>query len=467
MQTRPLPPEIRALIVQIDALIKNPELKRENFSDLKKFGLSQLTSRLTFNGMTHSYAGWIHHSDRQDILDWLYENCNTNPEANLYVLHWAVVCRQSEAVIRELAEYRRKKIGYNLYSDDTTYLTQYNGLAPLHIAVEEGNTDIVNILLACTNEPDVTSKDHETPLHLAIRNCDPDSIKILVDAGANILKPNLDGNTPLHLAMYKKTEMADMCFELLKPEKLTGFNMINQDGHTPFTIAAAKNHLNIVNYCLMQKQQDNIDDEIIQQKFINFGLKTAAHNGHIDSVNAILPYITNIHIECSENKGSALSIAAHSKHTDIVKVLCKDLLNHYITQRDSEPDYKKYTYFFVKKGAGYSKESKLGAARALLSVLNGESEKETLRQFHGPLHNKTLKGIFYIINKYAFDQHQPPASQTEIDEWQRPSRASSDSYVSRDRGEFAYLDDIGRAADAATCICSNVSGYGNNGCSVM
>lgn len=505
MQTRPLPPEIKALMVQIDALIKNPELNRDHFSDLKKFGLSQLISTQTYNGVSHSCAGWIHHAGRQDILDWLYEHCNTDPEANFFLLHWAVVCRQPEANIRELAGYQRKNIGYNLYSDNTTYLTRYNGMTPLHIAVEEGNADIVKTLLDCTEEPDVASSDHETPLHLAVsrqhteivnlllaanaaldkknkdgdtalhlavRSSNHDIIKILVDAGADILTPNLAGDTALHIAMYKNTDMASACFESLKPNKLTGFNLTNRDGHTPFTIAAAKNHLDIINYCLMpQQDNDNTEDDKIQQKFINLGLKSAARTGHIDAVNAILPCITDINAECSENKGSTLSIAAHYKHAGIVKALCKALLNDYIAKRDSEPDYKKYTYFFVKKGAGYSKEQKLGAARALLSVLNGEAEKGTLDKFHGPLHNKTLHGIFNIINKYVFGNYQPPASQAEIAELKRPSNGSSYSYASRSRGEFAYLNDIGHAAETAACICSCVTnsgrGYGNSGCSVM
>mmetsp|Transcript_13922 Transcript_13922/g.20821 ORF Transcript_13922/g.20821 Transcript_13922/m.20821 type:complete len:274 (+) Transcript_13922:102-923(+) len=101
----------------------------------------------------------------------------------------------------------------------------------LHVAAEEGYTDIVRELLkdgACVDCIVLGSKD--TALHLATRNQHTEVVKILIDAGASCTAVNGYGNSALHEAIREDCEEIS---ELLLAQGCD-VNLPNHKGSTPF-----------------------------------------------------------------------------------------------------------------------------------------------------------------------------------------------------------------------------------------
>lgn len=512
MQNRQaLPPQVSAIIAQIDALKKNEALSIEYFTDLKNFSYSRLSAIHQYQNQQHSFAKWVHLNGRQDILDWLYAHANDpSVNNNYFLLHWAVLCRQPESVINTLATFKRTNYSYSVYyRNNDPYFTKQNNMTPLHLAVTEGNLEMVRTLISATNnpvacKPGTTSPLHiavstnnpemvelllelnaqlehpneqgQTPLHLAMSSGHPDIIAALVAAGANILAPDSNGNTPMHDVMQKGDD-AQTYFELLHPKDLSWTNATNNISMTTFALAAANNQFTLIDNGLAQQviHANHADADIcIQPTTLSQALRAAAKNGHSDIVEILLPYIENGNDECADKPGSALSMAAHGNHIDTVRALLRRQLLNYIVERDDGPDFKKHTYFFVKKGAGYSKEKKIAAARALLEVVNCQAAVESLQAHHGPLHNKSLHGIFNLVDKFILQGYRPPAESTidpSLVSVTAPASNGGSSHSSsndRQTSEFEYLETAGHCCEATACLCSFATNNGRGGaCNIM
>jgi len=76
-----------------------------------------------------------------------------------------------------------------------------HGFTPLHFGVMNCHHGAVNALLnhcgASVNLPDF---DGRSPLHMAIQNRDTTMVQLLLDGGADPNQANIDGATPLHIA---------------------------------------------------------------------------------------------------------------------------------------------------------------------------------------------------------------------------------------------------------------------------
>ena len=76
------------------------------------------------------------------------------------------------------------------------------GYALLCTAIEKKHTEIAKLLL--TNGSRVNSENEmpsETPLHFAVENGDIEIIQMLLDKDADINALNISGHTPFHLAL--------------------------------------------------------------------------------------------------------------------------------------------------------------------------------------------------------------------------------------------------------------------------
>jgi ankyrin repeat protein len=69
----------------------------------------------------------------------------------------------------------------------------------LHIATNEGNFEIVKILLENEANPNSQSVNQRTSLHIACMRGYPIIVKELLDFHADIDIADMDGNTPAHL----------------------------------------------------------------------------------------------------------------------------------------------------------------------------------------------------------------------------------------------------------------------------
>jgi ankyrin repeat protein len=84
--------------------------------------------------------------------------------------------------------------------DIDTKIQANNGWSPLHVAAEQGNVEVVRILVE--HGMDVTAKAGNgwTPLHVATEQGNVELVRFLVEHGAEPSAPANDGQTPLHLA---------------------------------------------------------------------------------------------------------------------------------------------------------------------------------------------------------------------------------------------------------------------------
>ena len=78
-------------------------------------------------------------------------------------------------------------------------LPVYQDLSPLFIAVLQGQTEIVRILLSAGASADFNT-DSGGPLHTSLRMVAPEISQLLIDAGAPINRQDPDGETPLMIA---------------------------------------------------------------------------------------------------------------------------------------------------------------------------------------------------------------------------------------------------------------------------
>lgn len=76
----------------------------------------------------------------------------------------------------------------------------YDGLAPLHLALEAQEEELVEMLLAAGANPNQPSKDVASPLHMVAPRGPLKLLQLLLDAKADPGAAGADGWTPLHLA---------------------------------------------------------------------------------------------------------------------------------------------------------------------------------------------------------------------------------------------------------------------------
>ncbi|KAK9882079.1 hypothetical protein WA026_018925 [Henosepilachna vigintioctopunctata] len=114
-------------------------------------------------------------------------------------------------------------------------LKNTDGVPALHFAVNKGNTDIVQLLLASGAEATQTTDDGLTPLHIAVTKKHAGIVEILLEyVDINKLKAFINvnvrgGTTALHMAA--KNESLDIVRALLSHG--AAYNVKNDKGFTP------------------------------------------------------------------------------------------------------------------------------------------------------------------------------------------------------------------------------------------
>ena len=78
--------------------------------------------------------------------------------------------------------------------------TTDDGSTPLHIAIEEGNLDIVHLLVEAGASMDVPRSDGLAPLHMAAQKGHLEIVRLLVESGADMSGATKNGTTALELA---------------------------------------------------------------------------------------------------------------------------------------------------------------------------------------------------------------------------------------------------------------------------
>jgi ankyrin repeat protein len=75
-----------------------------------------------------------------------------------------------------------------------------HGWSPLHVAVGQGNADVVRVFVEHGMDVAARADDGWTPLHVAVSQGNADVVRILVEHGADATARANDGRSPLHMA---------------------------------------------------------------------------------------------------------------------------------------------------------------------------------------------------------------------------------------------------------------------------
>jgi ankyrin repeat protein len=178
-----------------------------------------------------------------------------------------------------------------------------NGYARLHYAVQNGQYQAAEQLIA--KGADINAKDRwgETPLYIAASRGHKSIVETLLGKGADINAADHRGQTPLHQSVQSGQ---DEVAELLIAEG-ADINVKNNDGRTPLEIALSRNHKEIVELLVANGAEVT-------------SIHAAAKLGDANKVTACLERGTDVNAK-DENGQTALHIAASNKHKDIAELL--------------------------------------------------------------------------------------------------------------------------------------------------
>lgn len=131
-------------------------------------------------------------------------------------------------------------------------LVNEEGVNPLHVACQEGWSDVVNkIMLKCQGDRDrlVTSVDHEanTPLHLACESGEAEIVRVLLLQEADPTITKLHDVSPLHIAA--KEGFVDIVGMLLEYSEIK-IDTRDEDFETPLHYAVKLNQEEMIKFLL-------------------------------------------------------------------------------------------------------------------------------------------------------------------------------------------------------------------------
>ena len=155
----------------------------------------------------------------------------------------------------------------------------------LHIAVDLGHYDTVQVLLDANADPNIGDHNHETPLHIATKKADKIMVRMLLSKGADPSIPDRKGNAALHIAtLYGHLQLVR---SLLKYD--ADVYQKGQWGTIPPHIAAKEGHIHLIQlFCSRDVGNINIKIPCYPDKREKAPIHLAAENGHVETVLALL-----------------------------------------------------------------------------------------------------------------------------------------------------------------------------------
>lgn len=165
-------------------------------------------------------------------------------------------------------------------------------MTPLHIAAQEGYCSVANQLLKAGANPNQENLRGQTPLHLAAKAQSSDTVQLLLSFGADPNACDRDRKTPLHSGIFKGSRSYE-CLRLLLVAG-ADTNAADQSGHTPLHMAA----LNDSSYCV--------------RLFLDHGGDvTACTQGGVSALNLILRRTPAVLADIQESLDASISFTDH------------------------------------------------------------------------------------------------------------------------------------------------------------
>jgi ankyrin repeat protein len=151
------------------------------------------------------------------------------------------------------------------------------GRTLLTAACKESQAGAVKYLLDMKADPNAPTIDGDYPLHIAVENSNVIISELLVKAKADVSKLNYYGKSPLHIAAVKSVQMCTIL--------VTGganANVLTSSGDTPLHLSAANGAIDIVKYLLSIGA-----DKSIQNDYGKIPADTAHDSGYTEIENLL------------------------------------------------------------------------------------------------------------------------------------------------------------------------------------
>ncbi|XP_062703206.1 ankyrin repeat domain-containing protein 12 isoform X2 [Aedes albopictus] len=205
-----------------------------------------------------------------------------------------------------------------------------DGFTPLHLAVIQGNLQLVNLLLA--NGADVNALDNEghSVVHWATVCGEVEALRVVLSAGADVSTPDINGGSPLHYAAQMcganyegKTARASakLALEILgtllnHPD--TSVEVEDKDGRQPLLWAASAGSAKAVLALIKAGAQvESADKDGLT------ALHCAASRGHTECIDTLIN-LCGAHTDQIDSNGcTALHYSVTLGHADATSLLLK------------------------------------------------------------------------------------------------------------------------------------------------
>ncbi|MEO0469970.1 MAG: ankyrin repeat domain-containing protein, partial [Bacteroidota bacterium] len=173
-----------------------------------------------------SYLTYALDDDKWDLAATMLEattlsGINKPMDGEYYLLR--AVRKEALPVLRVLVS--QPQTDMNVQNDD--------GQSALHMAVEKGNVDLVNLILKGKPELEPRDRAGDTPMHIAIREDQDQIVDALLEMDQRYNASNRRGQTPLHLAIARDKD--DIAETLIRSG--VDVNASDSNGRTPLHIA--------------------------------------------------------------------------------------------------------------------------------------------------------------------------------------------------------------------------------------
>ncbi|CAH8866335.1 unnamed protein product [Trichobilharzia szidati] len=196
---------------------------------------------------------------------------------------------------------------------------------PLHLASSSGNLSIVKALVMGRAIIDPIDKFGITPLFWAVYNNHRHVVHYLLDAGAKHNRHTKQGFTIMHFIAESNAISILKC--LYKKFQVLDYDLSDNNGMTPFLIAASKGNLRLIE--ILIKRKCNI---LKKNMHARNALHLASKNGHIETLECLLSLkklrekidemdifeTTPLHLACENNQKECVRILLeHGAQPDI------------------------------------------------------------------------------------------------------------------------------------------------------
>jgi uncharacterized protein YaaQ len=122
----------------------------------------------------------------------------------------------------------------------------YGGNTPLHIAIENGNVEMVQVLLNASAKVNAKNYQKQTPLMMLDEDATPELVNLLIRYRAKITSVDKEGNTPLmHAAAFGNEDVLQILISAG-----SNVNAINRKGKTALMFATENNEIENVKLLL-------------------------------------------------------------------------------------------------------------------------------------------------------------------------------------------------------------------------